>query len=264
MSHSSGPAPGVPAQQSAAARDEQSCFVRLLEDELVLVVGKAAGVLSHSAGAGVGVAVSDHVLPDDRPVHRLDRDTSGVLLLARTAEAAAALGSALQRGQMEKRYLALVQGVAHNKGIVRRSLLCEGKERQAITRFRRAGVLRLGGWRGSLLVVRPETGRQHQIRRHLAGIGHPVLGDARYGDRRVNAWARQHLGTERLLLHAAALTFPHPGDGQKRTVTAGLPDELLELFEGLDAPGRFLMRWGREPATPPALPYLAGTDSQDR
>jgi len=225
----------------------------LHEDEQVLVLGKAAGVLTHGAGAQGGVALTDYLESEDRPVHRLDRETSGVVLVGRGSEAVGALGKALAAGRMEKRYVALVAGVTHNKGIVRRALICEGKRREAITRFKRAGVLRVGGHRLSLLVARPETGRKHQVRRHLAGLGHPVLGDDRHGDSRVNRWAQETLGVERLLLHAAALTFPHPADGQKRTVTAGLPDELVELLEDLQAPGRFLLRWARQPASPPAL-----------
>lgn len=222
----------------------------IAEDERLVVLAKAAGLLVHPAGEDQGPSVIELAGPGLWPVHRLDRETSGVLVLARSEEAAAHLGRSFAAGRVEKRYLALVLGVAHDKGVIRRPLLDEGQEQEAITRYRTLAVLQ-GGLRCSLLLVRPATGRPHQIRRHLAGIGHPVLGDRRYGRAPANRAAARLLGLPRLFLHAGSITLPHPADGQKRTYTAGLPPELVEVLLALDAPSKVLQRWAREPAAPP-------------
>lgn len=166
------------------------------------------------AGAPAGLA----------PVHRLDRDTSGVLLASDDPALRASLGALFAEGAVVKRYRALVHGRCNAKGIVRRALADarRGRPLEAVTRYRRLAIY----GRVSLLEARPETGRQHQIRRHLAGIGHPIVGDARYGPRRPPPVAGF---PGRLWLHAGAIELP---DG--RAFEAPLPPELeahLALLE---------------------------------
>ena len=119
---------------------------------------------------------------DLAPVHRLDRETSGVLLCASDPALRAELGAFFASGRVEKRYRALVHGRTHAKGIVRRALADgrRGRPLPAVTRYRRLEAL----GRVTLIEARPETGRKHQIRRHLAGVGHFVVGDERYPPRR--------------------------------------------------------------------------------
>lgn len=186
-------------------------------------LAKPAGLAAHPTGDPsvpdvIGWAVA-HGAPEGlAPVHRLDRDTSGVLLASHDPVLRASLGALFAEGAVRKRYLALVAGRAHAKGIVRRPLADarRGRPLPAVTRYRRLAIF----GRVSLLEVRPETGRRHQIRRHLAGIGLPIVGDARYGPRRFAPVAGF---PGRLWLHAASLELP---DG--RVFEAPLPRELAD------------------------------------
>ena len=205
------------------------------EDEHLLVVDKPAGVVVHPApGHGSGTLV--HGLLDrgaaggepDRPgiVHRLDRDTSGLLVVARSAEAHKRLQGLVRRRAVEREYLALVRGRPRSRGgrieapigrarssPFRQSLDTESP-REAVTHF---DVERL--WpQHALLRVRLETGRTHQIRVHLEAIGLPVVGDKVYGV------PEPALG--RQFLHAARLAFPHPFTGDPVDVTSPLPEDL--------------------------------------
>jgi 23S rRNA (uracil1939-C5)-methyltransferase len=137
------------------------------------------------------------------PVHRLDASTSGVCLFARRPEHVAALSSALSAG--EKEYVALARGITRDKGSIRRPLPDHGRARDARTRYARRQVV--GGH--SLLTVRPDEGRKHQIRRHLASIGHPVVGDARYGDPRTNQHFAALHGLDRTFLHCSRIRIEH-------------------------------------------------------
>ncbi|MFK7986840.1 MAG: RluA family pseudouridine synthase [Sandaracinaceae bacterium] len=150
------------------------------------------------------------------PVHRLDRATSGVLLLSPDASVRAAIGGELAEGRVHKHYRALVYGRANKKGIVRRPIRDRrrGASVPAVTRFTRLAAFKSV----SLLAVRPETGRRHQIRVHLSGIGHALVGDERYPPRR----RRSVPGFPgRLWLHALRLELP---DGT--TFEAPLPEAL--------------------------------------
>jgi 23S rRNA (uracil1939-C5)-methyltransferase len=135
------------------------------------------------------------------PVHRLDVGTSGVTLFARTPAHVPELARALAAG--EKRYVALVRGIARKRGQVARPLKEAGVSRLARTRYVRERVV--GGH--SLLSVSPEAGRTHQVRRHLAGIGHPVLGDERHGDRASNVHFEHAHGLDRSFLHLERVTL---------------------------------------------------------
>lgn len=157
------------------------------------------------------------------PVHRLDRETSGALVVAKTRHAARALSRAFASGDVEKRYLALVEGVpAEERGAISTPLRVE-KKRRSTARYREDGkaaetsysLVRSTGGGRSLLEVRITTGRTHQIRAHLAGIGHAIAGDRRYG-----TGGRPE---KNLHLHAWKIVFPHPRSGAAVEATAPPP-----------------------------------------
>jgi 23S rRNA pseudouridine1911/1915/1917 synthase len=206
------------------------------QDEHLLVVDKPAGIVVHPArGHDEGTLVHGLLALDaaggdeDRPgiVHRLDRDTSGLLLVARSDEAHARLQDLIRRREVDRRYLALVRGAPRSRrgriaapiGRDRvdrmRHSLDTATPREAVTRFE---VLELLGPR-ALLEVSLETGRTHQIRVHLEAIELPVCGDRVYG-------VAGDLGLERQFLHAARLAFAHPFTGERVDVEAPLPDDL--------------------------------------
>ncbi|MBX3249954.1 MAG: methyltransferase [Myxococcales bacterium] len=168
-------------------------------------------------------------------VHRLDVGTSGLVLVARTPAHVGALAQALAAGT--KTYLALVRGVTRTKGIIRRPLTIDGQPVDAITRYRRVDVV--AGH--SLLRVRPETGRTHQIRRHLAGLGHPIVGDARHGHPPTNRHFEERYGLDRTFLHCERLELelgepdastPDLGEAPlgRLDLSAPLPGDLLTVL----------------------------------
>ena len=206
------------------------------EDEHLLVVDKPPGVVVHpGAGNRSGTlvqALSDRVAggPDpERPgvVHRLDRDTSGLLVMARSEPVHAALQAALQAREIVREYLALVEGrPAARRGTIDAPL---GRDRRVRTRMStdtddaRAAVTHFEAERNlptaTLLRVRLETGRTHQIRAHLQAIGHPLIGDPEYG-------RPGRYGLRRQFLHATRLAFEHPVTGAALDLVSPLPDDL--------------------------------------
>ncbi len=214
-------------------------------DEHVLVVDKPAELVVHpGSGVADGTLVQAllAVYPDiasaggesDRPgiVHRLDRGTSGLLMVARTNEARLSLSAQLAERTVLRRYLTLVWGnLTSNEGLIdaplgrsprdatRRAVVVGG--RPARTRYR--VIDRADDPGVSMLVCRLETGRTHQIRAHLEAIGHPVVADVRYAPR------QPMLGLERPFLHAAELGFDHPVTGESMRFTSPLPPALSDL-----------------------------------
>lgn len=195
----------------------------------IWAVSKPSGLRVHPAnddGAPdliAWLASQPELPPGLVPVHRLDAQTSGIVLCAATPERRREVSQWFADGLVGKGYLALVYGIARRKGVVQRPLQDARRKRplKARTRYRRRELL----GRFSLLEAWPETGRKHQIRRHLHGIGHPIVGDERYRPRRklsVPAFPG------RLWLHAAQLVLP---DGT--TVTAPLPEALLSHLDTL-------------------------------
>ena len=219
-------------------------FDVVYEDEQLMVVDKPAGLVTHPApghrGPTLAEALQGRAAGGAEPeragiVHRLDRDTSGLLVVARSDEAHAALQGMIRRREVTREYLALVEGAPDaERGTIdaplgrdrsRRALVSTrtDRARQAITHFR---VLeRLA--RTALLEVRLETGRTHQIRAHLAAIGHPVCGDSRYGGGACGA----RLGLERQFLHAGRLAFRHPDGGREIAHESGLPPDLSRALD---------------------------------
>lgn len=208
-------------------------------DEHIAAVAKPSGMMVHPYDGhkepGVEYAVSAARRLIGKyvyPVHRLDRGTSGVLLFATGSEAARALNEALERGEVDKRYLAIVRGVAPEAAIVDHPIpRCEGGPRvPAITEVRRLGV-----WeRYSLVEARPRSGRFHQVRRHLKHLGHPIIGDVNYGRGEHNRFFRERFGLHRLCLHASSVSLAHPVTRAPIRIHAPLPEELAALFLEVD------------------------------
>lgn len=219
--------------------------VILYRDEHLAVVWKPAGLLSVAAprrGRDPNlVSLVARVLGEAQPVHRLDEDTSGVLIVARSARARQAMIPLFAEHAVERVYLALVQGRFPEEPVTVSNTLVEdrGDGRRgagegpdsvtAVTHLRRLEVLRD---RASVVEARLETGRKHQVRIHLAEAGHPVLGDTRYGSKRARHRSR------RLALHAWRLAFTHPLTGRALSFEAPLADDLEQLRRRLDGEGR--------------------------
>src|SRR3954470_5188595 len=229
------PEPGPAAPVAAPA-----AFAVRYEDDDLLVVDKPAGVVVHPARghrsgtlaqALEGVAAGGE---EGRAgiVHRLDRDTSGLLVVARSAEAHRKLKAALQARAITREYLALVEGrppartgtidapIGRDRRHRTRMSTDTEDPREAVTHFAVEEALP----RTTLLRVRLETGRTHQIRAHLQAIGHPVAGDPEYG-------TAGRLGLERQFLHAAHLRFAQPATGAEVDVVSPLPDDLRAALE---------------------------------
>jgi 23S rRNA pseudouridine1911/1915/1917 synthase len=174
-------------------------------------------------------------LPRAGIVHRLDKDTSGLLVVARTEPAMAALAAQLADRSMGRRYLALVAGVAPESGTidapigrdersrVRMAVVPAARGRAARTHIRRIARGMLDGRPVSLVECRLETGRTHQIRVHLAHAGHPLVGDALYGGPALAGFARQ-------ALHAWRLSLLHPAERRRRSWRSPLPEDLRALL----------------------------------
>jgi 23S rRNA pseudouridine1911/1915/1917 synthase len=235
----------------------------VFEDEHVLVVDKPAGMVTHP-GAGrptgtLAAAALAHapemagVGSPRRPgvVHRLDRGTSGLIVLAKTQQAYEGLTRQLARRTVSRRYLCLVQGsVRPSEGVIdtaigrdprsrlRMAVLREGKGKRAVTRFRVLERFGAGASAVSFLECRLETGRTHQIRVHLASLGHPLLGDETYRGRRAGPVGDPVLagllaGLGGVALHAAGLAFTHPVTGAPMSFACPLPDRMGRILSHL-------------------------------
>ena len=215
----------------------------IFEDKRILVVNKPSGIAVHG-GSGNSHGVIE-LLRESRPeirdlslVHRLDRETSGCLVLAKRRSALRELHGRFREGTVEKNYLALVAGdwqfgehlvdapllVQHRKNGERHVIVSSGGK-EARTLFR---LSRTFG-RFSLLQCQPATGRTHQIRVHALHAGHPIAGDERYGDAEVNVAAKQQ-GLKRLFLHAQSIAFPDDS-GNELHFTAPLPEDLDRFLQ---------------------------------
>ena len=227
-------------------------FETLFEDEHILVINKPAGIAVHG-GSGISFGIIEQ-LRKSRPelrylelVHRLDRETSGVLMLAKKRSALRRLHEQLRQGSMDKRYQTLVAGnwtkaVSHVRLPLFRYLTQEGERRVRVqadgmashTIFRK--LKNFDGF--TLLEAELKTGRTHQIRVHLAASGHVIAGDDKYGDFELNRELQKSTkdkGTlKRMFLHAHSICFVHPHTEEKITVRAPLPKDCADYLESLD------------------------------
>jgi tRNA pseudouridine65 synthase len=200
----------------------------LFRDDLLVVVGKPSGLAVHRGLSREKVVVlqtlRDLLGRRVYPVHRLDRATSGALLLALDAGTARRLQEQFESGGVEKRYLALVRGIPPEEGVIDHPVpRGPGGERvDAVTEFRRLATFE----RYALVEARPRTGRFHQIRRHFKHLSHPLIGDVRYGKGEHNRLFRERFGLHRLALHALELAFEHPETGERLRIAAPIPEDL--------------------------------------
>lgn len=246
----------IPPLRVAAAAEEPAGVPRraelevLFEDEALLALNKPAGMAVHG-GSGVSYGVIELLRRQRQTarflelVHRLDRETSGVLLLAKQRSALTALHGQLREGKVEKHYLALVKGrwlqPTREVRLPLHKYVTENGERRVTVRedgkeARSLVTLRSRWARFSLLDVELKTGRTHQIRVHLAHLGFPLCGDDKYGDFALNRELKR-LGLGRMFLHADSLAFRHPGTGEAMEIRAPLADRLGAFLERLDASG---------------------------
>jgi 23S rRNA pseudouridine1911/1915/1917 synthase len=239
--------------ESPSPADETALSV-IYEDDAILAVNKPAGIATHGFSGRDTDTLANLVLarrPDLAKVgksrwepglvHRLDRDTSGVLLVAKTQQAFDHMRAQFRRRQVKKIYWALVWGNTPAKGVIDLSLVHDRRDKRrmravggvardnerawkAITRYRRIGQSR----RMSLLEIDMETGVTHQIRTHCAEIGYPVVADSLYGNQRTMTF-----GLSRHFLHARRLTIRHPENERQLMLEAELPEDLAEALRRL-------------------------------
>jgi RluA family pseudouridine synthase len=242
----------MPRAKTAALTPEEIAFVTGLvihKDDELLALDKPAGISSQ--GGRIDVNTLDELLAAfakpsgvrPRLVHRLDRDTSGVLLAARSQPAAAYMGKMMMGRRVRKTYLAIVApgAPAPREGLIEAALLREdiGREsrvhvadpthpeaKAAATRYRTLAANETA----ALVELRPQTGRMHQLRVHMAHIGRPIAGDPRYG----GALMLGGVPAPRLMLHAVSLVFPHPNGGKEARIDAPMPADMRDLLARLD------------------------------
>lgn len=226
----------------------------IYRDDWLLAVHKPAGLLVHRSPIdrhetefalqyARALNGGEHVYP----VHRLDRPTSGLLLFARDAQTASRLGQAMMAGALRKTYLAMVRGWTPECGSIdhplrehaidRREKDAEQPLREALTHYRRLATTEIAveieGYpqsRYSLVELYPQTGRKHQLRRHLQHISHPIIGDTNYGRTRHNHYFARRFGFARLMLAATGLTLEHPASGAPLTLQAPLEASFREVL----------------------------------
>ena len=216
----------------------------VFEDPSLLVIDKPSGVAVHG-GSGVSYGVIES-LRAERPqakflelAHRLDRDTSGLLIICKKRSALVELHRMLREGEVDKRYFAIVRGRWSGPAEIREALhkyvTASGERRVSVKEGGMQAVTKVSLKKSSddfsVLDLRLMTGRTHQIRVHLAHAGHPVLGDDKYGDFELNRkMAKQ--GVRRLFLHAERLSFRHPLSGAALALRSSLPKDMKSFIDG--------------------------------
>ena len=244
-------------EPTPAHNEAQDIPLRVIfEDEHLLIVDKPAGLVVHPAAGNRDGTLVNALLHHcggslsgiggvARPgiVHRIDKDTSGLLVVAKTDVAHEGLARQFAAHSIDRRYLAIVNGIPTTaEGIVDAPLARSaanrkkiavvegGRGKRAVTHWRRLTVLR----QAALVECRLETGRTHQVRVHMASLGHPLLGDPVYGrSGRAHGKLLTELGFRRQALHAAELGFSHPVTKHKLSFASGMPADMQELFNAL-------------------------------
>lgn len=243
-------APGDKAPAPPPPPVDPSELVVLFEDDWIIGVNKPSGMAVHTGSGITGGTLVDYAraylgpkaVRNDfaaSPAHRLDRETSGVIIVAKRRPAMVHFTDVFTNHKASKRYLVLVKGRMPKAAGLIDLPLSEHQQtaaskaqrgvnmQSAITRW----TVERAGKDATLLSCSIETGRTHQIRRHFAALGHPVAGDRKYGDFDFNRELKARWGLKRLFLHAERLSFPHPLDGAKVTLRAPLPPELVAVLE---------------------------------
>ena len=244
-------------EPTPAHNEAQDIPLRVVfEDEHLLVVDKPAGLVVHPAAGNPDGTLVNALLHHcggglsgiggvARPgiVHRIDKDTSGLLVVAKTDVAHEGLAKQFAAHSIDRRYLAIVTGIPKvAEGTVdaplarsstnrkKISIVGEGRGKRAVTHWRRLQILR----DAALVECRLETGRTHQVRVHMASLGHPLLGDPTYGrSGKSHRDLLKELNFHRQALHAAELGFTHPVTKNRLSFASGMPPDMQELFTGL-------------------------------
>ncbi len=246
-----------PRAMGSSTSEPMSELDVIYEDDHLIAIDKPAGLLVHRTKLDAYETrfalqlLRDQVGYRVFPIHRLDKPTSGVLLFGRSAEDARVMSDLFAVREVTKEYLAIVRGWTDEKGCIDyplkeiRDRTTDGKARTdkpaqpAVTSYATlatteidATVGRYETARYSLLSINPETGRKNQVRRHFKHIFHPIIGDRKFGDRAHNAYFRESLGVDRMLLAATALSFTHPWNGQPLRIatTPPFPTLVERLF----------------------------------
>lgn len=226
----------------------------LYRDEHLVVINKPSGLLVHKSMIDrheiyfAMKMLRDQIGQWVYPVHRLDKPTSGVLLFALDSESAKLMSEQFKAHTIQKEYVAVVRGYTPQSGLIEHALkekldkisdkdAKQDKEAQdAVTAFERVGTVELNAAVGrysttrySLVKLRPQTGRKHQLRRHMKHISHHILGDTKYGRGEHNKFVRQRYNMHRLLLHCTVLEVQHPYTKQKLRFEAAF-DEVFEMI----------------------------------
>ncbi len=227
----------------------------IYQDEWLVAVNKPSGWLVHRSWLDrhetriMMQAVRDQLGQHVFTVHRLDKPTSGVLLMGLSSDVGRLLSQQFEQHQIRKRYHALVRGWLEDEAILDYPLTeeqdkiadkfsTEDKQPQsAITHYRGMAsvempvpVGRYPTARYSLVELEPQTGRKHQLRRHMSHLRHPIIGDSRHGDLRQNRGAAEHFGCQRLMLHASQLSLTHPITGVALTLRANLDTTWMNML----------------------------------
>lgn len=229
----------------------------LHEDDWILVLNKPSGMAAHTGSGITGGTVVDVVRAylgpkaerngfAASPAHRLDRETSGIIIVAKRRPAMVHFTDVFTRHTARKKYLVLVKGkMPKSNGLIDLPLAehqqtAESRERRGVNmqEARTRWEVLCQNSHAAFVACTIETGRTHQIRRHFAAIGHPVAGDPKHGDFAFNREVKAKWGLKRLFLHATRLDFPHPEGGKRMVVEAKLPEELTDVLQraGLEAP----------------------------
>ncbi len=228
----------------------------LYQDEYLVVVNKPSGLLVHKSPIDKQETqfalqlVRDQIGQWVYPLHRLDKPTSGVLVFALSKEVASLLSEQFRGHNIQKEYLAVVRGYTSEEAMIDYDLKVildkkadrdrsDNKEPQeAKTHYKRIAtvelpypVSRYPVARYSLVRLLPQTGRKHQLRRHMKHILHPIVGDTKYGRREHNQLFREKFDCHRLLLHASKISFIHPINGEEMVVEAGLDEVYLKVLK---------------------------------
>lgn len=236
---------------NTATASASNPLTEIYRDQWLLAVHKPAGLLLHRSPIdryetefalqyARALNAGEHVYP----VHRLDRPTSGLLLFARDAHTASLIGKALMAGEVTKEYLAMVRGWTPDSGVIDHPLREHATDRrqadnampvrEARSRFHTLAKAEIPifieGYpcsRYSLVALQPETGRKHQLRRHMQHISHPIIGDTNYGRTKHNHYFAERFGYARLMLAATGMTLTHPITGQPLTLHAPVDDSFM-------------------------------------
>lgn len=220
----------------------------LFEDEFLVAIHKPNGLLVHRSSIARDAEefalqmLRDQIDHKVFPTHRLDRKTSGVLLFAKDEETNRKMQQQFMEQEVHKRYLAIVRGYTDDSGTIDYALKRDdGKVQEAVTHYetleRTEIALPFGGHqtsRYSLVSVKPETGRMHQIRKHFAHIFHPIIGDRPHGCNKQNKLFLERFNMNRLMLHALDLSFIHPVDSTEISIHSPLQEEFRRMLTELE------------------------------